>query len=138
MKARLLFLAVMGCAFAGALTHSQSQNDTEELPSPVIYPPQRIALRMDHSHPQHVRLRCERCHEGATDSTRSAESLIPREASCAPCHDAQTDRERPSACTGVHGGSDAAASAAVGGASDNSRAAASASTSSRAPSTRRS
>lgn len=108
MKARLLFgLALLG-SFAGALTFAHSQNDRASVPSPVVYPPQRIALRMDHSHPQHVRLRCERCHEGATDSTRAAESLIPSEQSCAPCHDAQTDRERASAatCGYCHVGSD--------------------------------
>ena len=111
MKARLLFLVVVGGSLAGALSGvlapARSQNDAAQLPSPVIYPPQRIALRMDHSHPQHVRLRCERCHEGATESTRSAESLIPTEASCGPCHDAQTDREREEpACAYCHVGSD--------------------------------
>ncbi|MBX3271580.1 MAG: cytochrome c3 family protein [Sandaracinaceae bacterium] len=66
-------------------------------PSPLVYPPQRIALRMDHSLPAHRELRCVRCHRGAGLSERAADSLIPREQSCAPCHDADLDREAPTA-----------------------------------------
>ncbi|MCB9591258.1 MAG: cytochrome c family protein [Sandaracinaceae bacterium] len=64
-------------------------------PSPLIYPPQRIALRMDHSLPAHQELRCVRCHRGAGVSERASDSLIPRESSCAPCHDEQLDRDQP-------------------------------------------
>jgi hypothetical protein len=75
-------------------------------PSPLIYPPQRIALRMNHAHPAHRELRCVRCHERAGTSQRSRDSLIPREASCLPCHEAQIDRAQPSAehCGHCHAG----------------------------------
>jgi len=66
-------------------------------PSPIIYPPQRIALRMDHSLPEHRRLRCVRCHRGAGLSTEARDSLIPREETCSPCHDEQLDRDDPTA-----------------------------------------
>lgn len=64
-------------------------------PSPLIYPPQRIALRMDHSLDAHRELRCVRCHENAGGSTRASDLLIPTEASCAPCHDEDLDRSEP-------------------------------------------
>lgn len=64
------------------------------LRSNVIYPPQRIALRMDHAHPAHRVLRCERCHVGATLSEHARDLLLPTEASCNPCHAEQTDRAR--------------------------------------------
>ncbi|MAT28657.1 MAG: cytochrome c family protein [Sandaracinus sp.] len=69
------------------------------LRSRVVYPPQRIAIRMDHAHPAHRRLRCERCHAGASESEAARDRLIPREAACAPCHDDALDRERAGAET---------------------------------------
>ncbi|MBX3249443.1 MAG: cytochrome c3 family protein [Myxococcales bacterium] len=84
--------------FAGALVWGAAagQREGRALRSRVVYPPQRIALRMNHAHPAHARLRCERCHEGASQSERARDSLLPREASCAPCHDADLDREHAS------------------------------------------
>ena len=110
MTSRLLAFALLTSAVAfGALSiEARSQRNHHTLPSPVIYPPQRVALRMNHAHPEHLRLRCERCHEGATDSTRAGDSLIPREQACAPCHDERLDRSRASAetCGYCHVGSD--------------------------------
>ncbi len=76
-------------------------------PSPLVYPPQRIALRMDHSHPAHRELRCVRCHRGAGVSDRASDSLIPSEASCGPCHAAELDRasaDREARCGLCHAG----------------------------------
>ncbi len=63
--------------------------------STLVYPPQDIRLRMDHSHPAHVALPCVRCHERAASSERSDDALWPLESSCTPCHQ-ETDRARPS------------------------------------------
>jgi hypothetical protein len=64
-------------------------------PSPIVYPPQRIRLRMNHAHPAHRELRCVRCHEGAGTSERAADRLIPDEARCLPCHEDRIDRAGP-------------------------------------------
>ena len=64
--------------------------------STIIYPLQRIALRMDHSHPAHRELACVRCHTAAPTSSASRDVLVPREATCNPCHAEQTARANPS------------------------------------------
>ncbi|UJR80897.1 cytochrome c3 family protein [Sandaracinus amylolyticus] len=63
--------------------------------STIIYPPQRIALRMDHSLPAHRELECARCHDGAPTSESSADRLIPAERTCLPCHAREIDRATP-------------------------------------------
>ncbi|HJL20288.1 MAG TPA: cytochrome c3 family protein [Sandaracinaceae bacterium LLY-WYZ-13_1] len=65
-------------------------------PSPIVYPPQRIRLRMNHAHPAHRPLRCVRCHLGAGVSDRASDSLIPDEARCLPCHEDRIARDEPS------------------------------------------
>ena len=100
-----LFVAFSLIAGLGALTgaHGQSrppQAATRRVslgPSALIYPPQRIALRMNHALPAHRELRCVRCHVNAGRSDATRDSLIPPEASCAPCHDDSLDRTEPSA-----------------------------------------
>jgi hypothetical protein len=99
-----LAIAAMLGAYSGA--HGQSRepaamSDRRTLrpdpmgPSPIVYPPQRIALRMDHSHPAHRALRCVRCHQGAAVSERAQDFLIPREERCLPCHEDAIDRDEP-------------------------------------------
>lgn len=63
--------------------------------STIVYPPQRIAIRMDHAHPAHRELACTRCHASAAGSERAADRLIPAEASCLPCHAEAIDRASP-------------------------------------------
>ncbi len=65
--------------------------------SAIVYPPQRIALRMDHAHPAHRELPCVRCHASAPTSRDAHDRLIPVESSCNPCHAAQTERSAPDA-----------------------------------------
>jgi hypothetical protein len=65
--------------------------------SAIIYPAQRIAIRMDHAHPAHRALPCVQCHTGAPSSRTARDLLIPAESTCNPCHAAQTDRDAPSA-----------------------------------------
>lgn len=101
---RLLALAILGiAAVLGAVASGQSREpaasaDRRPLrpdphgPSPIVYPPQRIALRMDHAHPAHRALRCVRCHANAGTSASSRDLLIPREETCAECHAAAIDR----------------------------------------------
>lgn len=101
-----VFLLVLGLALAAAVgsrsgARGQSRPPAAALrerppdrrgPSPIVYPPQRIAIRMDHSLDAHRRLRCVRCHRGAGVSERARDLLIPREEACAPCHEEQLDR----------------------------------------------
>jgi hypothetical protein len=73
----------------------------------IVYPPQTIALNMDHSHPAHRALPCGRCHTQAAGSRRASDSLIPEEASCLPCHAAQIRRDESGggeACDTCHVG----------------------------------
>ena len=69
----LLCLTVLLSLAFGAWCDAKldAQGRGRALRSRVVYPPQRIALRMDHAHPAHRALRCERCHEGAS-AARSA------------------------------------------------------------------
>lgn len=61
--------------------------------SPVVYPPERIRIRVNHSHPAHRELRCGRCHRGASGSDEAADRLMPAEDTCRPCHTQRIDRE---------------------------------------------
>ncbi|MCB9708400.1 MAG: cytochrome c3 family protein [Myxococcales bacterium] len=58
--------------------------------SPIIYPRQQIALRMNHAHPAHRKLRCVVCHTDAGKSRRVEDVLIPKESTCQPCHASDT------------------------------------------------
>lgn len=75
-------------------------------PSSLIFPAERITIRMNHSHPAHRALPCVQCHAAASRSRNAADSLIPTEASCAPCHAANTARANASAerCATCHVG----------------------------------
>ena len=53
---------VLGLASArGAGQRSASARPRDLGRSTIVYPPQRIAIRMDHSHPAHRTLECARC-----------------------------------------------------------------------------
>jgi hypothetical protein len=62
-------------------------------PSPIVYPPQVLALRMDHAHPAHRELACVRCHAAAPASEDAGDRLLPEEARCGPCHADDLDRD---------------------------------------------
>ncbi len=82
----LIFLVLLSLSgLASGLAGSQA-GPTSDLVSPIVYPPETGGIIMNHSHPAHLRLRCQRCHEGTTQSQRASDSLIPQEQSCAPCH----------------------------------------------------
>jgi hypothetical protein len=100
--------ATCGHLAAGA-QRSASARPSSMGRSTIVYPPQRIAIRMDHSHAAHRDLPCARCHERAPASDRADESLVPREAACLPCHAAQVDRARqaPDTCGTCHLGFEA-------------------------------
>jgi hypothetical protein len=68
------------------------QPEPDALRSTIIYPPERISIRMDHSLRAHRTLRCVRCHEGAGRSARTSDALNPRESSCLPCHAERIER----------------------------------------------
>lgn len=105
-------LAALGSLLGGAWLASpaatQRGRRVGRLPSEFVYPPQRIALRMDHAHPAHRALACTRCHSEAATSTSASDRLVPTESTCLPCHEAQIDRERASdeTCGLCHVGSD--------------------------------
>lgn len=65
--------------------------------SRIIYPEETTSLRVNHSHPAHRALPCMRCHRDAASSTSAADSLLPTEDRCAPCHNEALDRSRESA-----------------------------------------
>ena len=64
--------------------------------SSLIYPTGESSLRVNHAHPAHRRLRCQRCHEGTTRSVASADSLTPKESACLPCHASEVERSTSS------------------------------------------
>lgn len=104
MKRIVLVASVVGvCAIA-----SESQAPGA-LRSNLVYPPQQIAIAMNHAHPAHARLRCVRCHDTALQSERSQDLLVPREEACVACH-AETNRgdngEPRGDCSYCHVGSD--------------------------------
>lgn len=84
--------------------------------SVIIYPPQTIALRMDHALGAHRALACSRCHTAAETSDRAEDNLIPEERSCLPCHAEQTDRahQTEATCGVCHVGFVGSASGEIG------------------------
>jgi hypothetical protein len=120
MSARIASMGLAGLALVvsatlGALSARGQRREDPPLVdrsagrSVVVYPVQRIAIRMDHSLPAHAELRCERCHAAAPTSTTSSDLLVPREEACGPCHDAQRDRRAQTAenCGTCHVGFEA-------------------------------
>jgi hypothetical protein len=79
----LVTMLVLGLAAADRL----------RLPSPVIFPAQRLPLSF--SHAEHLRLEigCGDCHEYAARSRRAVDNNLPGENTCAACH--EIDRARP-------------------------------------------
>ncbi len=81
-------------------------------PSPVIFPPQQLPIRMTHD--QHVRdlgLRCVDCHDHAPSSRQSSDNLLPAGTRCDRCHgtdhgelaEVDADTEQPLArCATCH------------------------------------
>ncbi len=83
MRASLTFLGLLLATLALA----------EPMPSPVIFPVQRLPLSF--SHAQHVSLQgvgCGTCHEDAARSRRATDVNIPPEAACTPCHAIERDK----------------------------------------------
>lgn len=104
MKTRLTIPFVLGLALLfGAYAGAQERGRRGDLPltdraagrSVVVFPAERITIRMDHSLDAHRELPCTRCHAAAPTSALASDSLIPAEASCNPCHADRTDRAHP-------------------------------------------
>jgi hypothetical protein len=56
-------------------------------PSPVIFPPQQITIRMNHRlHIKELGLTCLSCHTKAKTSRKSSDSLLPEPTVCDACH----------------------------------------------------
>ena len=56
-------------------------------PSPVVFPAQRIPIRMTHdAHVQRLGMQCLDCHGDAAKSRRAGDDLLPGGASCDRCH----------------------------------------------------
>lgn len=96
---------VLSLVIAGLLGATVGRGQgSRRMRSTIVYPPQRIALRMDHSLNAHRQLQCERCHTEALGSRRAADRLIPSERTCAPCHDADIRGGEQGACQTCHVG----------------------------------
>lgn len=79
-------------AYTCGVLHGQSAGP--EPRSRIIYPPQRLALRMNHGLAAHAELPCVRCHERAADSVSASDPLLPTEAACLSCHADEIDRDQ--------------------------------------------
>ena len=56
-------------------------------PSPVIFPPQTLGIRFNHSrHVRELGMTCTTCHDTAKTSRKSGDSLLPRATRCDACH----------------------------------------------------
>ncbi len=55
-------------------------------PSPVIFPPQSLAIRFNHAAHMKLGATCTTCHARAKTSRASADSLLPAGTSCDGCH----------------------------------------------------
>ncbi|MCA9635915.1 MAG: cytochrome c3 family protein, partial [Myxococcales bacterium] len=99
--------ALLGLAFAaGALIGACERPavaDEHELPGTLgvfgptrlgsaVYPRQEIPLHFKHSAHIAAKIACERCHVGASASTKAADNLFPRGVSCDGCHGQQHPR----------------------------------------------
>lgn len=103
---RSAMLAVLVAASALALVCATAFGDA---PAPVrsrsadlVYPPRPRGLIMNHLTAAHRELPCARCHQPSgppASPSKREPSLVPREASCVPCHEERTDRARPGAAT---------------------------------------
>jgi hypothetical protein len=61
-------------------------------PSSVIFPPQRITIRMSHKkHVKDLGETCESCHRDARSSQSSADDLLPPGRVCDSCHQTRHD-----------------------------------------------
>ena len=99
-RALIAFALTLAATLGGLLAQPRpaappAASPATEAPSHLIYPTQRLPLRFDHSrHLAMPRVTCASCHPAAVTSARVEDSLLPTEASCAPCH--AIDREHPS------------------------------------------
>ena len=82
-----------------------------ELPSTVIFPPQRMPLAFSHKLHLAKHVKCDFCHEKAPTSHAASDDLIPSEDVCSTCH--EIDRAHPersdkevTACQSCHPGFD--------------------------------
>ncbi|MFO0566202.1 MAG: cytochrome c3 family protein [Polyangiaceae bacterium] len=56
-------------------------------PSPVIFPPEQLTIRMNHrKHVKELGLTCTTCHDRVKTSTKSSDSLLPKPTRCDACH----------------------------------------------------
>jgi hypothetical protein len=94
---RMLFDGAGGCRYC----HTQKGTAPDGLPE---YRPSNIKERWhqhdEFKHHSHRLLQCTECHK-ATDSTQTADVLLPRIDTCFACHDADKDRAR-SSCLECH------------------------------------
>ncbi len=89
----LALAATAGAVFAQTRSPARSSS-SDDGPSHLIYPTQRLPLHFQHDrHLAMPGMTCVRCHASASSSARVEDSLLPTEASCAPCH--SVDRAHP-------------------------------------------
>lgn len=90
----LAALFVLGAALPAAPAEAPPAE-----PSPAVYPEQRIPIRYSHRvHIQKEGMRCLDCHGAVSDSWKTSDLNLPKEARCAECHAEVKDPERCSYC----------------------------------------
>ena len=94
-------LAALGWFRGGASTASGDGRPAAGEVSAIIYPPAPSRITVHHAHPAHRRLRCERCHVGA--SADEGRLPVPPESTCLPCHEHEVDRGNTEGCSRCHG-----------------------------------
>ena len=78
-------LLAVGLGAAWAAEHAAAPAGARPCPSPVLFPPQTLALSFDHR--KHTeKASCTRCHDTAATSTRAADRNLPDQDRCAECH----------------------------------------------------
>src|SRR5688500_13350797 len=66
--------------------------DPDNGPSSVIFPPQRITIRMSHKkHVKELGAPCTSCHRDAKSSRHANDDLLPAGAVCDGCHQTRHD-----------------------------------------------
>ena len=69
--------------------------DPDPGPSTVIFPPQRITIRMSHKkHVKELGMKCTSCHRDAERSRSASDDLLPAGTVCDECHRTRHDDHR--------------------------------------------
>ncbi len=83
--AAMLFVGLAIAALLGVRGSAAGDGRARPPVSVLVYPREARVLRVNHGHPAHAVLRCERCHEGASRDPRGR-LPAPAKETCVGCH----------------------------------------------------